>query len=514
MRPNMLILVVVMIGFALSCKKDPVQPTVAPADSTNSGNVGGGTKGGSLAFANGDYVGTIIEYSRFYPKPIDLRFNADSTVWAYCLFYIKVGGSNYSFYDSLEGKVVNVTTGSGGALSTTVYYKATADTQIYNFSADLSTVSGGSNGLAPNQWSFSGLVKAPATPFVLNPSFWRADGNYGDVDGVQFTTYQYSDIITGNVTEFFENGNWLNTGPTGIPPGRNYAFGYLQMGSRVYFDGYQSASSGLFAGVPYYGVIMPDGKTILADTKDFADAHLPTDPTETDFGNTPEMVRKIQAAQTACTINGYSYGSETVSVSYNPDTTFSEIINGSLDVKYQYAGDSVVMVTSGGGTPLGRVVVNKNASGQPLSLATYVLDASGAVKQWQNYAYTYVGAALWKVQRTSSFNTDPSNGEYDYSYSSGNLLSITFNQQAFLNFGYDILTPEMPGDVWWIQADIDLSLAYQLSKPCSAFMNPVHNRNVCTQMNTLPSTYVYDDSGKITSGSINNDLVTYTYNCP
>jgi len=276
MRPVTLFLVVLMAVFAISCGK-------------SSNSTGGKSGGGSLAFADGDYVGVMTELSRYFQKPIDIHFGADSTVTAYCLFNFRVN-NNWLYLDSLEGKVVRTGTANAGGISATVYFAATADTQVYNFSTDLSGVTGGSNGLAGNQFYFSDLRKAPATPMDLNPSSWGASGLFPDIEGIVFTTYNYDGVTGGNVTEFFENGNYLNTGPEGIPPGAPYSFPYVQTGSRVYFDGYESASPQLFVGLPYFGVIMPSGDTIMADTRSTS-AIYPI-PGENGSGETPEMIKK------------------------------------------------------------------------------------------------------------------------------------------------------------------------------------------------------------------------------
>jgi hypothetical protein len=515
MRPFSLLFVVLIAGFVISCHKtNPAITPGNPNDSTGTGN-GGGTKGGSLAFANGDYVGVMTELSRYFQKPIDVHFNADSTVWAYCLFNLRVNNA-WLYADSLEGKVIRVGTGNAGGPSATVYFAAIADTQVYNFSTDLSAVTGGSNGLAGNQFYFSDLQKAPLTAFVLNPSFWRANGPYPDIDGLQFTTYAYDGTITGNVTEFFENGNWLNTGPEGIPPGAPYAFPYLQIGSRVYFDGYESASPGPFIGLPYFGVLTPDGGTIMADSRSTA-ASLPTDPTENGYGNTPTMVKKSMPSQQACLISSFQYGVEKVTLAYNSDKSLhemQEIQPDSLDVQYQYTEDSVVMVTSANNVAMGRVVLTNGASGLTTNMKAYGLNTDGSVAGWWNYAYTYSGLQVSKVQQTSSRSSYYSDGEYDYVYSGGNLQSISFQQHAFMTFTYDNLTPAVPGDLFWQEAVVDLPFSYQEPTTWSSFLCGVSNINVCTGINTVVASYVYDNTGKITSAMINDVPVTYQYNCP
>jgi hypothetical protein len=53
---------------------------------------------------------------------------------------------------------------------------------------------------------------------------------------------------------------------------------------------------------------------------------------------------------------------ETVAISYNPDSTIAEINYGGLEAKYQYAGDSVVMVSYTNGSPISSASINVTAA--------------------------------------------------------------------------------------------------------------------------------------------------------
>ncbi len=516
MRALVLMLVALTAFCAIGCHKSNPQGI---GTGTNTGNGGGGTKGG-LPFANSDYVGLMTELSRNYEKPIQIHFNADSTVQAYAFFYLQIGNA-FGPYDTLQGKVIKVGTGDAGGPSATVYMTTTADTQVYNFTADLSGLQGGSNGLAGNQFYTQALSKVTQTPDSLNPSFWTTDttrgnavGDYPDIDGVIFTTYYYAGVTGGSVTEYYQNGLYLNTGPGGIPKGVPYAFGYQQIGSRVYFYG-GGGDNGIFIGVPYFGVISPDGNTIWADSRSIY-AALPL-LGETGYGNTPIMHKRNVPPPTPtqqCLITSYLYGSEQVSITYNADQTFNESLLGSLDIKYRYNGDSMVMTTYSSGTPVGEVAVINGASGQTASIYAAVLNSDGSVSSWQNYAFTYSGQQVATAQRTSSMTNDYNNGEFEYTYSNGNLQTVTFNQQPDMTFTYDALTSQRIGDLFWIEADVDLPLTYQAAGVISPLMYPVTNKNVCTAYNTISATYKYDSDGKIISGNINGGAITYQYKCP
>ena len=155
-----------MVGFVIGCSK--ANSLKGGSGSTSGGDTSGTSRGGtsgtsgtsgSLAFAGFEYEGSMTELSRQWQKPILVHFNADSTVIDYAFFYLAVTGYQYTLQDSLTGKIIQMGTASGGGPSVTVYFKDIADTQVYNFSPDLSGLTGGSDGLAANQFYFSGLTK-------------------------------------------------------------------------------------------------------------------------------------------------------------------------------------------------------------------------------------------------------------------------------------------------------------------------------------------------------------------
>jgi hypothetical protein len=280
---------VVMVGFVIGCSKSN------SSKKGSGGTAGGDTSAtsGSLAFAGFEYEGSMTELSRQWQKPILVHFNADSTVIDYAFFYLAVTGYQYTLQDSLIGKIIQMGTASGGGPSVTVYFKDIADTQVYNFSPDLSGLTGGSNGLAANQFYFSGLTKITTPAASLAVSFWTCDSStennatkgspwYPDINGTQFGSNSFC--------TYFRNGG---TAEVGVVPNQTaVTFEYFQYGSRVYFYGYNEMRP---EGIPYWGIISNDGNTIYADTEDFTQARVPvygqTDDYYGDAGNPPVMHR-------------------------------------------------------------------------------------------------------------------------------------------------------------------------------------------------------------------------------
>jgi len=297
MRYLIVLLAMVMMGFVVGCSKsNPSSKKGSSGDSTSGGNSSsGGNSTSSLPFSNYEYQGFMTELSREWEKPILVHFNADSTVIDYCYFMLRVGNDAFTDNDSLIGKILTIGTGSGGGTSVTVYFKAIADTQVYNFSPDFSGLSGGSNGLASNQFTFEGLTKDTKVAAALGTSYWTSDTSmennstnglpwYPDINGVQFST--------NGTSSYFRNGAGEEIGV--IPNDTLVYFKYFQYGNRVYFYGYNET---ITTGIPYWGIISDDGNTINADTYNFTQSRVPLYTQNFDYygepGNPPVMHRKI-----------------------------------------------------------------------------------------------------------------------------------------------------------------------------------------------------------------------------
>jgi hypothetical protein len=291
MRYPVLLLATAMVSLVIGCSKSN------SSKGGSGGGSGGGTTGGKvggLAIANNEYQGFMTELSREWQKPILVHFNADSTVIDYSFFYLAVTGYNYFLQDSLTGKIIQMGTGTGGGPTVTVYFKDIADTQVYNFSPDLSGLTGGSNGLAANQFYFSGLTRITKPAASLAGSFWTCDSStennatkgsqwYPDINGTQFGSNSFC--------TYLRNGGQAEIGV--VPNQTAVTFEYFQYGSRVYFYGYNEETP---QAIPYWGIISNDGNTINADTEDFTYGRVPTYVQTFDYygeaGNPPVMHRR------------------------------------------------------------------------------------------------------------------------------------------------------------------------------------------------------------------------------
>src|ERR1700761_5227809 len=117
--------------FGNSCKKTQHGPT--PPNNTK----------GTFSFSNTEYTGTANAGNGYYPKPISIRFNKDSSMSTFT--YILLNNS----YTLVKGKVTNVATNAQGGADITVKYAFPSTEaqfngeQVYTISADKSTMTGG-----------------------------------------------------------------------------------------------------------------------------------------------------------------------------------------------------------------------------------------------------------------------------------------------------------------------------------------------------------------------------------
>lgn len=252
--------------FCMSCKKTQNGP---PPPKTTT----------SFSFSNAEYTGTANAGNGYYPKPISIRFNADSSMSTFTYILLK------NSYSTVKGKVTKVATNAQGGTDITVSYifpSAEAEyngPQVYTISADKTTMTGGSFPL----YAITGTLKLfPAqAPSVIG--HWATpNGYYPEVDNMSFgadstAVYQRYDgaVITypGDATQVIH-------------------IRWTQDGGRVTFSGINLAENYLI--VPFYGVLTADGKNMFLDSYDFVHADLPY-PTSTGTGPvgvTPNMQKK------------------------------------------------------------------------------------------------------------------------------------------------------------------------------------------------------------------------------
>lgn len=215
---------------------------------------------GIFSFAHAEYTGIANAGNHYYPRPVSIRFNGDSTMSIFS--YILLNGE----YSVVKGKVSHVATNAQGQTEVTVVYGFPAreaqfnGPQLYTISADKTTLMGGAFPL----YEIVGSLKLfPAKAPGVAGHWNTPNGYYPDVAGMSFgadstATYQY-------------NGKTLTYGgdPTTV-----VHIKYSQDGGRVNFSGVNVSQNELI--LPYYGVLTPDGNNMYLDSYQFTASRLPS----------------------------------------------------------------------------------------------------------------------------------------------------------------------------------------------------------------------------------------------
>lgn len=252
--------------FLNSCKKTQNGP---PPPITTSG----------FSFANTEYTGTAHAGNDYYPRPISIRFNADSSMSTFTYILLNAG------YSTIKGKVMKVAANAQGGTDITVQYSFPSTEaqynapQLYTISADKNSLTGGAFPL----FAISGNLKLFPDKAPAVTGHWATpNGYYPEVANMSFgedgtAVYQGFDgkVLTypGDATQVI-HAKWT------------------QDGGRVTFFGINAAQN--YAIIPFYGVLTPDGKTMFLDSYDFLHAELPypNQPAFGPIGATPNMQKQ------------------------------------------------------------------------------------------------------------------------------------------------------------------------------------------------------------------------------
>jgi hypothetical protein len=216
---------------------------------------GGST--GKFSFANSEYTGIGNSGNHYYPRPISIRFNDDSTMSTFTDILLN------NDYRIVYGKITNVATNTQGGTDITVSYTLPAEQQyngpqVYTISADKSTLSGGA-------FPLFALINMKLFP-TKTPSIqglWAAKTGYPDINAISFGADSTATYVRGGKTLTYGGD------PTTVIHAK-----YSQDGGRLKFIGINENYNDLL--VQYYGVISAEGKNLYADSYDFPTARLPT----------------------------------------------------------------------------------------------------------------------------------------------------------------------------------------------------------------------------------------------
>jgi hypothetical protein len=254
---------IIILSCLTGCKKD--KPTTPGGP--------GGKPVSAYFFENTEWTGACHTLSQQYDLPCYLRFNGDTTVSVYALFYWTLGGS-FQAVDSVVGKITGIDTVKGGVTTINVTIPLTGDMMVYTIT-NKNTIAGstttGSTASGYNTFS-PHLQLCPAPVSSLKATSWSSKKMTGG--GATDGMYAYPDLATfsfgDSSQEYTRSGAIVIYTPTDHI--QILLMAYSQKGSRIYLSGFNEDKDLL---IGYFGVLAPDGATMLVDARAKNDARLP-----------------------------------------------------------------------------------------------------------------------------------------------------------------------------------------------------------------------------------------------
>lgn len=233
----------------------------------------------TFSFANTEYTGTADAGNDYYPHPISIRFNNDSSMSTFTSILLN------NSYSTVKGKVTKVAANAKGGTDITVSYSFPSTEaqyngpQVYTISADKTTMTGGAFPL----FAISGTLKLFPTKAPSVIGHWATPHNYYfEVDHMSFGA---------DSTAVYQRYDGVVLTYPGDPTNVIH-IKWTQDGSRVTFSGVNTSQNYLI--VPFYGVLTADGNNMFLDSYDFVNADLPY-PNNSESGPvgvTPNMQRQ------------------------------------------------------------------------------------------------------------------------------------------------------------------------------------------------------------------------------
>ena len=256
----MFLIISIITGFA-ACKKGGNTPPATPKDYAD-------------FLKNSEWVGVLDRNGYEYPPPCGMTFNIDNTITMHALFYLKTGPNEWTYKDSISGKINSMDSMADGRTRINVNFSYINDQTIYITNREkIMCVPSGPN---PAIVTFQGDI-FPFKGFSVKGTQWRGPL----MPGAQPTSgyYAYPDLSTiiflpdKNITMYSKNGQpVLWGGIVGADPGVQLQSVYVQRGAMVYMAGYNDEKATKDIG--YIGVLLPSGDKMMVDSRAM-DARLP-----------------------------------------------------------------------------------------------------------------------------------------------------------------------------------------------------------------------------------------------
>ena len=218
---------------------------------------------------NREWVGTLNGSGFQFAQPGSLKFNADNTFTIYSLFVFFPSGIE-TRRDSINGNIVSIDSLPDGRqrITTNINTSFTPVVTNYIYITDRKKLTGIS----------SDLTQPPTFQMELFPAEVISVGGEwsGKPRTQQGSAFEYPDLSTitfvpnEGTTYYRRNGS----GVIQFPPNTLLKVVYQQKGARVFMAGFNE-SLGLVNGqLPYFGVLLPDGKKMMINSRSI-NARLP-----------------------------------------------------------------------------------------------------------------------------------------------------------------------------------------------------------------------------------------------
>ncbi|WP_276482294.1 hypothetical protein [Paraflavitalea pollutisoli] len=240
--------------------------------------------GGKYPFYNTEYTGTAKVGNHYFPRPLSLRFGDDNSVSAFSHLILS------KYHREFTGKITNVEKNGQGQYMVTILFDLPGEeqfnkAQVYTFTSDLLSLTGGSNPIVEIPNGTMKLFPKTSPSMVGTWAQPTQPGWYPDVNATVFFTQGTTNYFQGGKPVYFSYDD-----------GVFFTERYKQDGSRITFAGVNTTTEPPKIWIiPYYGVLTADGKTLYVDSYESI-ARLPSSFSTFDWngpkGVTPSLLRQ------------------------------------------------------------------------------------------------------------------------------------------------------------------------------------------------------------------------------
>ena len=191
-------------------------------------------------------------------------------------------------------------------------------------------------------------------------------------------------------------------------------------------------------------------------------------------------------------------------LSYNSNGKLSSVTIGDTVTTYTYSGNTTIATSFESGTFIRKNILTLNDAGLTANIRTEI-DITG--NNWHNKAYEYNGVEL--IKSTLTFSTGTSSSVTTYTWSNGNMVSVTSASVTNI-LDYYLDKPNQGGDAF----NQSPFLVYQFIQGYEIY----RTKNLLKSIAGETFAYDFRPDGNISSvraisGNANDTIVKYEYQC-